>query len=627
MSRTEMNERIDFPKVEFEVVDDFWDKLKNTAELGEGTYGKVYRVLPKNGQIWDEEEKAFKLLKKRGDCVLEISHLSQLLGTHGLLPLNKVLCQGDEIGLLFPIGSNFEKWWKKRKEEQSSVLETMEDMLTIAKSLMVSLYEMHEKGIVHRDLSPDNIIFYDWTPHIIDLGYSRHQSVERDVMTSGYHLTIRQYRAPEILDPDFFEYTTDSSLFQNMKIRDSDDSSFDGGSDQEEEGSEDDDPKQVLKKNLRLIMDDTSHAEDETSSESGIDSNGSQSIDWKKIFPNQMTNKMEWIDQEAYGKKRVRYYTEKIDEWSLGTILYSLFFGEDLFHGNIYNQWFQHHCFYFNRYGTWLTDKHPDIFCKLTEENGTDQVNLGKKLNSWFKENKKTLSSEAERSQLSKYLSSFYLILYRLLDPNPNNRMSARQVLIEAFHPNCLPKNISNPQLPIRPTKYFDSPIPLSKIQAKHMLPLITHLYEFCNKEQPKATAYYHALNLWMQYAVDRGLTDLLEIKRFLVIAFDVASSYRNIAQETVFSFEKKIRKKQKLWKSKKHRNECWIDLMKHFEGSIWLSNHTNSLHCAEIEWEEAREYRVTNSVMFSVQEQLEFPSSQDMGALLAEDSDSSEQE
>jgi len=615
-------------QIEFEVVDNFWDRLKKGKKLGEGTYGKVFKVSPYRGEVWDEDEKALKILKQKGDCVLEISHLANLNNIDGLLPLNKVYCQGNEIGLLFPLGEDFLDWWNDRKSKHASPLEMLEDILSISKCLLMTISDMHERGIVHRDLSPYNIIFYNSRPCIIDLGFSRQQKEKDQLFTSNYHLTIPSFRPPEILDPDFFEYTSEASLIEKMDLKDESENDEEE-QEKDEEGNEEND---IISTNLQMIMEDLSDQDLSSSEDEDDEENDkrSETISWKKIFPKSIINKMEWVESADEKQKRVRYYNEKIDEWSLGTILYYLFFDDYFFYGNIYLQWFQFHCYYYNRYGKWLTDKHPDIFSKCVEEHGTDNMSLNKKMNEWFKKSNKLITKEEDKKQLSKLMTAFYLILYNLLDPNPNKRMSSKQVLTEVFDSTCLPKKFfDSKEQPLTIHPLQNKSFPLSKLQVKNVLPLITHLYEFSKKVGLIATCYYHIIYIWLSYCYLKNIDDLETLTKSLAICFDLIASYKNIDPEEVSSFERRVsiwlwsktnkssKRRKSLWFSKNERNEFWIQVLSIQKGNVWIPLETYNLHCSEIEWDDEREYKITNSILFSIQNSSKLPCLHEFSQLL----------
>ena len=82
------------------------------------------------------------------------------------------------------------------------VIET-DDLITIADRLADGLAEAHDHGVVHRDLSPDNIILRDSDPTdvvIIDFGIAKDTKPDAMTVVGGEFAGKYQYAAPEQLD-------------------------------------------------------------------------------------------------------------------------------------------------------------------------------------------------------------------------------------------------------------------------------------------------------------------------------------------------------------------------------------------------------------------------------------------
>jgi serine/threonine protein kinase len=216
------------PKIEFIQVQSWTSQFHFEGVLGTGAFGKLLLIHtdPFSGQVHKVREKlkstdpasplklsnkwkALKILPDTESFMKEVDHHVQGLSVKGILHLEKVyFCHPQqEVGLLFPLAVDFEKWWESTCKKQSTPLQRLQDVISIAKSLLETLAEMHEVGIIHRDLKPDNIVFSETTPKIIDLGYSRYRcdnSQSQHPFTANYTLVVKEYRAPELNDKEFY---------------------------------------------------------------------------------------------------------------------------------------------------------------------------------------------------------------------------------------------------------------------------------------------------------------------------------------------------------------------------------------------------------------------------------------
>lgn len=77
--------------------------------------------------------------------------------------------------------------------------ESFERFFRVSRAVLYGLEYMHERGMIHRDLTPHNILFgADGLPRIMDFGlvYAS-QDVTRDLTRTGYTLGTPHYMAPE----------------------------------------------------------------------------------------------------------------------------------------------------------------------------------------------------------------------------------------------------------------------------------------------------------------------------------------------------------------------------------------------------------------------------------------------
>src|SRR5262245_11724691 len=148
------------------------------SEIGRGGAGRVLRARGPGGR-----DVAIKLLlQQRPDALArferEASVLRELGEAEGFVPLlDAGLSQTVGPYLVFP----FIPGGTLRSRFRRGALRT-EDVSALGLSLAFSLGRAHERGIVHRDMKPENIIFTgpgataaDWgQPLVADLGLAKH---------------------------------------------------------------------------------------------------------------------------------------------------------------------------------------------------------------------------------------------------------------------------------------------------------------------------------------------------------------------------------------------------------------------------------------------------------------------
>ena len=523
--KNNMNEK----KVEFVPVKSWGDFVDKKSKLGEGSYGKVYKVEVKE----NKKEKALKIIPDKSDYLNEVDHLCRLNGIKGILPLEKVYIAKNKIGLLFPLGMDFEKWWKTRKvKHNENTISFLEDILCIIKCLLESVAEMHDKGVVHRDLSLSNLVFCASRPQIIDLGFSK-RSFDCDLMECDYPLASPLFRSPELIDPEFFleqeslkisesllkkclkNDSTNSSSKEDSKNEnsskmeiDNNDNDIDNIDDSDDSDDSDRDPHEydgyrVEKESVEIIKKEV---------ENNIDL---KFVDWKKFYNKKDLGKMEW-SRSGDKKIRVLYYNEKVDEWALGCIIYFILMNKLPFHASSQIKWFEFHQHYKNYYGKWVNNDYPKVFEKLPKSTREKKFDIWNNLKHKFSKLSKKIINQEEKKIFKLYGNWISLIIYDLLTPNPKKRPTCKEILFRVFESKSIIPSILSPNLSLNQNisinnfqqmeeitdnelinNHNDNDIQLTQLKGESILAILKIFYDKSKNEDCFAPVFYQTIFLW----------------------------------------------------------------------------------------------------------------------------------
>src|ERR1051326_993533 len=167
-----------------------------TAKIGTGGNGEVWRSKGPNGEV------AIKLLKKVQSALpdsfarfgREIEALRRLHGVKGVLPLLDAAAKLDSHTppwFAMPVATLL----RKRLGDMASLREICSSMAEIA----AALDQVHQRGISHRDIKPDNLYWYGGNWCIGDFGLADFQESE-PITRSDRKLGPAYYIAPEMLN-------------------------------------------------------------------------------------------------------------------------------------------------------------------------------------------------------------------------------------------------------------------------------------------------------------------------------------------------------------------------------------------------------------------------------------------
>lgn len=176
-------------------------------ELGQGTYGVVKKVIYKRNKL----PYAMKDIKLENETegvpsttLREISLLKSL-DHKNVVKLYTVLNKGFErLSLVFEYAENDLR--KMYDGLDIGEFLDMEDIKTIMYQLLLGLAYCHSKGVIHRDLKPNNVLItLDGTVKLADFGLAKTYNLSLPKFT--HEVITLWYRPPEILMGDDYYYT------------------------------------------------------------------------------------------------------------------------------------------------------------------------------------------------------------------------------------------------------------------------------------------------------------------------------------------------------------------------------------------------------------------------------------
>lgn len=176
------------------------DRFELVDRLGEGAFGVVWKawdtkmerwvalkqfrsIAPQQQKIFDREARAVAQLNH--DNVVRVLEIQQ---------------QSDAAFIVFELveGLTLSRWIRKQWSDPDQPGVRPEDAAHIARQLADGLQQVHEKGVIHRDFKPGNILLdQQETPKIADFGLARHIDALTTISDEKMILGTVPYMSPE----------------------------------------------------------------------------------------------------------------------------------------------------------------------------------------------------------------------------------------------------------------------------------------------------------------------------------------------------------------------------------------------------------------------------------------------
>ncbi|MBK8811544.1 MAG: SUMF1/EgtB/PvdO family nonheme iron enzyme [Acidobacteria bacterium] len=168
-------------------------------KLGSGGFGDVWKAEKRTAL--DVNHFALKFFRPREDGIdfekigRELAVWKQLRGLPHIISLIELDRFEDYVYVVcdFADGGSLETWLRNNGGKAP----THEAAVRIALEILTGLEKLHEKGFVHRDLKPDNVLIMNGTPCIADFGVSR--EIKTHSKATGTAGTM-EYMPPEAFD-------------------------------------------------------------------------------------------------------------------------------------------------------------------------------------------------------------------------------------------------------------------------------------------------------------------------------------------------------------------------------------------------------------------------------------------
>lgn len=148
--------------------------LKDKKVLGEGRYGKV-REFDEKWFVYlytklRYQKSVIKKVKKVTGYMNEPVNMTLCSPCHGVIPLLKCYSSKKSFCMIFPKGECLTDY---RKDSVWDLKDVFTVSMRLLYSLLKTLNDIHGIGVIHRDVTNNNIIVIDGNFSLIDFGLSK----------------------------------------------------------------------------------------------------------------------------------------------------------------------------------------------------------------------------------------------------------------------------------------------------------------------------------------------------------------------------------------------------------------------------------------------------------------------
>ena len=172
--------------------------------LGGGTYGKVFKVKSLN----DNQEMALKMIKEVDEKSLpkfkiEVQFLCKLKHKNIVKYIHSEWIKEEEMFVIL-----MELIEGSLQEKIKTI--SQEDAFRYFKQISEGLFYLHEdKGVMHRDLKPGNILIKGDECKICDMGEAKQMKRDLTVLTNGKQYGTEPYLPHEVLEGKKYGFKAD----------------------------------------------------------------------------------------------------------------------------------------------------------------------------------------------------------------------------------------------------------------------------------------------------------------------------------------------------------------------------------------------------------------------------------
>ncbi|KAF9275296.1 hypothetical protein BGZ68_010894 [Mortierella alpina] len=171
------------------------DQFRVIQELGNGSFGSVFKAQHKETGEMFAIKKMKKKFASQGDCrsLKEVKALEALRSGPHIIRLHHFFLEKKELHLVFELMEG--NLYQLIKDRNGTRLEDSR-IRSMIFQILRGLHHMHSKGIMHRDMKPENLLVTGDTVKIGDFGLARELKSRPPYTT---YVSTRWYRAPEVL--------------------------------------------------------------------------------------------------------------------------------------------------------------------------------------------------------------------------------------------------------------------------------------------------------------------------------------------------------------------------------------------------------------------------------------------